>query len=57
MYRLLISVLCSFELSALLLTGDSILDSCYEIWGNCANYYKGTLMEFKGAPDLEMWQG
>jgi hypothetical protein len=45
MYRLLTSVLGSFELLSLLLTEDSILDSCYEIWDNCANYYKEACME------------
>jgi hypothetical protein len=45
MYRLLTSVLGSFGLPSLLLTDDSIQDSCYEIWGSCANYYKKALME------------
>jgi hypothetical protein len=45
MYRLLTSVLGSFGLSSLLLTEDSMQDSCYEIRGSCANYYKKALME------------
>jgi hypothetical protein len=45
MYRLLTSALGPFGLSSLLFTEDIILDSCYEIWGNCANYYKVALME------------
>jgi len=44
-YRLLTCVLGSFGMSSLLLTEDGILDSCYEVWGNCANYDKEALME------------
>ena len=35
----------SFGLSSVLVTEDSTWDSCYEIWGNCGNSYRETLIE------------
>ena len=57
MYRLVTFTLASFGLS-ILLTEDSTQDSCYEIWGNCANSFRAALIELQRGPAyavLEMW--